>query len=134
MIRDNHLVRLLFKSVLAGFGVAVAFLLLSQWPVDDSQDELRLAAALMIAPFPLSLLGALLARLPHWPVAGLLAPFAMLVILHFQPAYDAWIPDERLAFVFLLGVPVVAGFTLTALVCALAFRESTPENAARLQA
>ncbi len=109
--------------------MAVSLLLLLRWPTHDSDSELDLVMALMLAPFPLSALGALLARLPHWPLVGLVAPFAMLAIFCLQPAYDSWVPDEGLTFV--LGAPVVVGFVLTALLCAwIGQTERPPEGGA----
>ncbi|MEV4167766.1 hypothetical protein [Nonomuraea sp. NPDC049709] len=121
LIRDNHSVRLLLKSALAGFGVAFLLLLLLHWPTRDSDSELKLAMAFALAPFPLSMVAALLARLPAWPAVGLVAPFAMSAIVFIQPDYDSWVSDEKLAFYLLIAVPAVTGFMLTALLCALLF-------------
>ncbi|MFF0770209.1 hypothetical protein ACFYUK_15085 [Nonomuraea wenchangensis] len=85
--------RLLLRSALAGVAVAFALLLLLHWPTRDSDSELRLLSAFALAPFPLSMAAAWLARLPVWPLVGLLA------------------------------VPATAGFMATALLCAWLFRE-----------
>lgn len=66
---------------MAGAVVAFLLLLLLHWPTRDSDSELRLAMAFALAPFPLSMVAALLARLPAWPIVGLLAPFAMLTVV-----------------------------------------------------
>jgi hypothetical protein len=113
-------VRVLFRSALAGSAAAVSLLLLFRyWPTYDSDGEVHLVLALVLAPFPLSLLAALLARLPGWPVVGLVAPFAMLAVFFVQPTYDSWLPNERRAHYIPVAVPVVAGFMLTAMLCAL---------------
>ncbi|WP_345566812.1 hypothetical protein [Nonomuraea rosea] len=120
LICDNPCVRVLLKSALAGSAVAVSLLLLFRyWPAYDSDGELYLVSALLLAPFPLSLLAALLARLPGWPIVGLVAPFAMLAIFLAQPTYDAWLTNERLARYIPVVVPIVAGFMLTAMLSAL---------------
>lgn len=111
--------RLLLKSALAGSAVAVLLLLLLAWPTTDSDSELKLALAFALAPFPLSMVAAWVARLPHWPAVGLVAPFAMLAVVVIQPDYDSWMSNETLAFGMLIGVPVVVGFVLTALLCSL---------------
>jgi hypothetical protein len=99
--------------------VAISLLLLLLWPVSDSDSQLNLAFAVALAPFPLSMVAAFLARLPYWALVGLVAPFAMLAVFFFQPAYDAWVSDESLAFAILMALPVAVGFTVTALLCAL---------------
>ena len=107
--------------------MAVSLLLLFRyWPTYDSDGEVYLVMALVLAPFPLSLLGALVARLPGWPMVGLVAPFAMLALFFLQPTYDSWLPDERLAFAIQLAVPVVVGFMLSALLCALIVGKLAP--------
>ncbi|MEV4367473.1 hypothetical protein AB0J71_10405 [Nonomuraea sp. NPDC049637] len=94
-------------------------LLLLAWPTTDSDSELKLAMAFALAPFPLSMVAAWLARLPYWPAVGLVAPFVMLAVVVIQPEYDPWVSNETLAFGMLIGVPVVVGFLLTALLCSL---------------
>ncbi|MEV0594487.1 hypothetical protein [Nonomuraea cavernae] len=59
------------------------------------------------------------ARLPSWPAVGLVAPFVMLAVDALQPEYDSWVSNETLAFGMLIGIPVVVGFMLTALLGAL---------------
>ncbi|MGP3963920.1 hypothetical protein ACTWPT_48950 [Nonomuraea sp. 3N208] len=113
--------RLLLRSALAGSAVAFLLLLLLHWPTRDSDSELKLAMAFALAPFPLSMLAALLARLPVWPAVGLVAPFAMLAVAFIQPDYDSWVSDDNLALYLFLAVPAVTGFMLTALLCALLF-------------
>ncbi|MBE1589572.1 hypothetical protein ACFPOI_09355 [Nonomuraea angiospora] len=117
--------RLLLRSALAGSAVAVLLLLLLSWPTTDSDSELKLAMAFALAPFPLSMVAAWLARLPYWPVVGLVAPFAMLAVVIIQPEYDSWVSNDTLAFCMLIAVPVVVGFMLTALVCGLFLGETT---------
>ncbi|WP_146615754.1 hypothetical protein [Nonomuraea aridisoli] len=99
--------------------MAVLLLLLLAYPTTDSDSELKLAMAFALAPFPLSAVAAGLARLPHWPAFGLLAPFAMLGVAVIQPDYDVWVLSETLAFGMLIGIPVVVGFMLTALLSLL---------------
>lgn len=101
--------------------MAAALLLLLHWPTSDSDSELKLAMAFALAPFPLSMVAALLTRLPHWPAVGLVSPLAMLAIFWLQPSYDSWVANENLAFYTLIAVPVVAGFMVTALLCGLLF-------------
>ncbi|MBB5776601.1 hypothetical protein [Nonomuraea jabiensis] len=113
--------RLLLKSALAGAAVGFLLLLLLHWPTRDSDSELKLAMAFALAPFPLSMVAALLARLPAWPAVGLVAPFAMLAVVFIQPDYGSWVSGENLALYLLIAVPAVTGFTLTALLCALLF-------------
>ncbi|MEV0195994.1 hypothetical protein [Nonomuraea sp. NPDC050691] len=109
--------RLLLRSALAGAAVAVLLLLLLAWPATDS--ELELAMAFALAPFPLGMVAAWVARLPHWPAVGLVAPFVMLAVVVIQPDYDSWVSNETLALGMLIGVPGVVGFMLTALFCTL---------------
>ncbi|WP_188188480.1 hypothetical protein [Nonomuraea sp. SYSU D8015] len=104
--------------------MAFLLLLLLHWPTRDSDSELKLAMAFALAPFPLSMLAALLARLPVWPAVGLVAPFAMLAVAFIQPEYDSWVSDDKLALYLFIGVPAVTGFMLTALLCALLFGET----------
>lgn len=105
---------------MAGSAVAVLLLLLLAWPTTDSDSELKLAMAFALAPFPLSMVAAWVARLPYWPAVGLVAPFVMLAVVVIQPDYDSWVSNETLAaFGMLIGVPVVVGFMLTALLCTL---------------
>ncbi|RSN03638.1 hypothetical protein DMB42_33595 [Nonomuraea sp. WAC 01424] len=111
--------RLLLRSALAGAAVAFLLLLLLQWPARDSDSELKLAMAFALAPFPLSMVAALLARLPAWPIVGLMAPFAMLGVAYIQPDYDPWVSDENLSLSLFIAVPAVTGFMLTALLFAL---------------
>lgn len=99
--------------------VAVLLLLLLALPADDSDSQLRLAMAFALAPFPLSTLAAWLARLPYWPAVGLMAPFVMLAAVALQPDYDSWVSHRTLSFGLTIGIPAVAGFMLTALLCAL---------------
>ncbi|MFI6789796.1 hypothetical protein ACIBG4_20980 [Nonomuraea sp. NPDC050383] len=113
--------RLLLKSALAGSVVAFLLLLLLHWPTRDSDSELNLAMAFALAPFPLSMVAALLARLPAWPVVGLVAPFAMLAVVFIQPDYDSWVSDGNLSLYLSIAVPAATGFVLTALLCALLF-------------
>ncbi|MFI6321223.1 hypothetical protein ACIBG8_27045 [Nonomuraea sp. NPDC050556] len=44
--------------------MAFLLLLLLRWPTRDSDSELKLLTAFVLAPFPLSAVAALLARLP----------------------------------------------------------------------
>ncbi|MER6509413.1 hypothetical protein ABT158_21505 [Nonomuraea sp. NPDC001636] len=111
--------RLLLKSALAGSAVGFLLLLLLHWPTRDSDSEVELALAFALAPFPLSMVAALLARLPAWPAVGLLAPFAMLAVVFLQPDYDSWVSDGNLSLYLFIAVPAVTGFTLTAMLCAL---------------
>ncbi|MEO3796635.1 hypothetical protein ABGB14_41105 [Nonomuraea sp. B10E15] len=111
--------RLFLRSALAGSAVAALLLLFLHWPTTDSDSELKLAVAFALAPFPLSMVAAWSARLPYWPAVGLTAPFVMLAVVVLQPAYDSWVYDETLAFGLLIGVPVVVGFMITALLSAL---------------
>ncbi|MEV0144674.1 MULTISPECIES: hypothetical protein [unclassified Nonomuraea] len=112
--------RILFRSALGGSAVAVSWLFLFRyWPTYDSDGEVYLVSVLLLAPFPLSLLAALLARLPGWPAVGLVAPFAILAVFFFQPTYESWLPNESLALYIPWAVSVVAGFMLTAMICAL---------------
>ncbi|MEU6722834.1 hypothetical protein ABZ917_03870 [Nonomuraea wenchangensis] len=116
--------RLILRSALAGAAVAFALLLLSHWPTRDSDSEIKLLSAFALAPFPLSMMAAWLARLSPWPLVGLLAPFAMLAIALIQPNYDSWLPDGNLSLYLLIAVPATTGFTATALICAWLMRES----------
>ncbi|GAA3702644.1 hypothetical protein GCM10022224_080550 [Nonomuraea antimicrobica] len=99
--------------------MAVLLLLLLAWPANDSDSQLKLAMAFALAPFPLSMLAAWVGRLPYWPAVGLVAPFVMLAVVVLQPQYGSWVSNETLAFGMLIGIPVVVGFMLTALLCAL---------------
>ncbi|MGP3921193.1 hypothetical protein ACTWQA_57115 [Nonomuraea sp. 10N515B] len=99
--------------------MAFSLLLLLHWPTRDSDSELKLAMAFALAPFPLSMLAALLARLPVWPAVGLVAPFAMLAVAFIQPDSDPWVSDDKLALYLSMAVPAVTGFMLTALLGAL---------------
>ncbi|MED7928403.1 hypothetical protein SMD20_29390 [Nonomuraea sp. LP-02] len=115
--------RLLLRSALAGAAVAVALLLLLHWPTRDSDSELRLLSAFALAPFPLSMAAAWLARLPVWPLVGLLAPFAMLAVAFIQSDHVSWMPEGNLSLHLVIAVPATAGFMGTALLCAWLFRE-----------
>ncbi|WP_327088447.1 hypothetical protein OIE66_40040 [Nonomuraea sp. NBC_01738] len=117
--------RLLVRSALAGSAVALSLLLLMHWPTNDSDDELNLLKALIVAPFPLSALAARLARLsPSWLI-GLLAPVAMLLVFMVQPDDGSWLPDEQLGLYVQLAVPIVVGFMLTAVTCFLITERTT---------
>ncbi|SDL64148.1 hypothetical protein SAMN05421869_12885 [Nonomuraea jiangxiensis] len=100
---------------------AVLLLLLLAWPVDDSESEVNLAIAVALAPFPLSMTAAWLARLPVWPLIGLMAPFAMLGVFVFQPDYDSWVSHQGLSFALSITIPVVSGFVFTAMLCKMLF-------------
>ncbi|MGA4995517.1 hypothetical protein [Nonomuraea bangladeshensis] len=116
--------RLILRSVLAGAAVAFALLLLLHWPTRDSDSELKLLSAFALAPFPLSLVAAWLARLSPWPLVGMLAPFAMLAVAFLQPDYGSWTPDENLPLYLFVAVPATTGFVVTALICAWLMSEA----------
>lgn len=50
-------------AALAGLGVVVSLVLLVHLPVPEQDDQIQLATAVLLAPFPLSALGAFLAPL-----------------------------------------------------------------------
>ncbi|MEU4509175.1 hypothetical protein AB0G05_06750 [Nonomuraea wenchangensis] len=115
--------RLLLRSALAGAAVAFALLLLLHWPTRDSDSEIKLLSAFALAPFPLGMAAAWLARLPPWPLVGMLAPFAMVAVAFLQPNYASWMPGGTLSAYLLIAVPATTGFMVTALICAWLMRE-----------
>ncbi|WP_343948538.1 hypothetical protein [Nonomuraea longicatena] len=116
--------RFLLRSALAGAGVAILLLPVVSWPFYDSAAEHRWVLAILLVPFLLSMPAARLARLPVWPLVGLLAPFAMIAVLLVQPDYDSWISHENIAYAMLVGVPAVTGFVISAVLCNALFGKS----------
>ncbi|KAB8196383.1 hypothetical protein FH608_006410 [Nonomuraea phyllanthi] len=102
----------LFRSALAGLGVVVSLVLLVHLPAPEQDDQIQLATTVLLAPFPLSALGAFLARLPGALVIGLVAPFVMLTLSQLLP--ETWVSEKGPELYLALGVPVMAGFMITA--------------------
>ncbi|MCF6470451.1 hypothetical protein FAF44_18915 [Nonomuraea sp. MG754425] len=93
--------------------MAFLLLFLLHWPTHDSNSEPKLAIAFVLAPFPLSMVAAWLARGPAWPIVGLVAAFVMLALAFIQPDYDLWVSGGNLSFFLFIAVPAVTGFTFT---------------------